>query len=245
MRTGSTWLTGLINDITGQTSRFVNTVDEASQILNTAPCSVMKTHKIIDLDWPALPEEVQVVRVLRNHKDSLLSRILYAKNIRREEGFPVEPEITALYEQHGEISDKEFVTFFLAGCPLALHWLAEIAVMERGDNSRCHTITYEELMRDPVECLLKLAPKLWPAWRDPAAKIRQEVRKASRQGLELRNSYLRRQAIGVGGWEHWLTAEQSEWLDDVFLELRNCGKEYPKLRADGVLEQFQSQAPIR
>lgn len=115
------------------------------------------------------------------------------------------------------------------------NWLAELVVMERGQDERCHTLTYESLMHNPYDVMLELTDCLWPGWTEAADRLEGVVKESIRQGFKQRETFLRRQAVGVGGWETWLTVEQSEKLDALYVKLRALAHEEQTLRWPEIL----------
>lgn len=241
MRTGSTWLVKLLQQISGARGLYVTNGDDALKLIESTPGGVIKSHGIIDIDWPSIPLSVGMVRLVRNYKDSLISRALYTKNIRPSAGEPInEPAMRKLLAELGEVSDQEFIAQFVERCELVEMWLAEIAVMERGSDGRCFTLMYEAMMNNPYDAVAELVDALWPGWADGLIRTRDVVRASLREGLRQRKSFLRNLAVGVGGWEAWITADQSERLDDIFGQLRICALANPSCRWPEVLRAWRA-----
>jgi hypothetical protein len=239
MRTGSTWLVSMLRGIAQTTDTYANSVDEAISIMAKEHVpGIIKAHGIIDRDWNRVPLDVPIVRLTRNFKDSLISRALYVKNIRAAEGESIgESEITELLAELGDASDQEYVATFVDRCSWTEKWLAEIAVMERGDHGRCHTLRYELLMHNPYDVMLELTDCLWPGWTEALERVEPVVKESLRRGIKQRASYLRNQAVGVGGWEAWLSIEQSERLDGLYQKLRLLAHQNPTCRWPEVLSK--------
>ncbi len=242
MRTGSTWMVRMLRDICQAPDRYVSNVEDALQFIKeTNRGGIIKTHDIVDVDWRRLPLHVPIVRITRNFKDSLISRALYAKNIRTSEGGRIEEfELKQLLEEIGEVTDQEFISAFFDRCSLVENWLANIVVMERGHDERCHTLTYEQLMHNPFDVMLELTDCLWPEWTEARERVKTAVKDSIRVGYKERETFLRKLAVGVGGWENWLSVEQSERLDELYWEFRDWAHEYPALRWSEVLTMKNS-----
>jgi hypothetical protein len=248
MRTGSTWLVNLLKMIAQAPHQFVNSVEEALAFMEKREeGAVFKTHGIVDLDWPRVPAGVPMVRIIRNFKDSLISRALYVKNIRTSEGSDIsEPEMRALLAELGTTgSEQEFIRAFMDRCPLVEDWLAEIAVLERGKDKRCLTLMYEALMHNPYDVVAELTEDLWPGWSDAKNRVRDAVRQSIRNGFHQRETFLRSHAVGVGGWETWLSCEQSERLDDLFAKLRGLAGQNPGMRWQEVLQAHRTNQSLQ
>jgi hypothetical protein len=239
MRTGSTWLFNLLLRISGGSNHYVTSIDDALKVVESKPNAVIKTHAIIDIDWPALPAEVSVVRIVRNYKDSLLSRALYVKNIRPKEGEPItESSMRELIAELGDVSTEGFVRAFVERSPLVDQWLAEIAVMERGENNRCLTVMYEGMMFNPYQMMVEIVSTIWPDWDWAITRVESAVKLSIYEGLSQREMFLRNEAVGVGGWENWLTAELSDRLDAKYFELKRLALQHPTLRWHEILKKL-------
>ena len=228
MRTGSTWLVGMLQDISQFPERhFVITAADVCALLGTGDQrGIMKSHEIVDLDWSAMPPQVPIVRVTRNFKDSLISRVLYERNIRPSEGRKItSPEIRELVERFSKESDQLFVHRFLEECSDVTAWLSEIVVIERSWDKRCLSITYESMMHNPYEVMAELTECLWGGWADARARVPGAVRESLRRGFLERKSFLRNRAVGLGGWETYVTCEQSEKLEDLYFSLQTLANE--------------------
>lgn len=229
MRTGSTWLVEMLQGISQFPERhFVTTAREVSALLEAGDRGgVVKSHEIVDLDWQAIPPQVPILRITRNFKDSLISRILYERNIRPSEGLEIKSrEIRELVEALSEETDAVFVRCFLERCRhVVIAWLSEIVVMERTWSDRCLTITYESLMHNPYEAMAELTECLWGRWPVARNRVSGVVRTSLRRGYRQRDSFLRSRAVGVGGWETYLTCELSEKLEDLYFSLQSLARE--------------------
>jgi hypothetical protein len=98
MRTGSTWLVNLLQLISGARGcygEWIGDVLKEVKLAGSRP-TVIKSHGVVDLDWPQVPVQVPLLRIKRNPKDSLISRALYAKNIRTAEGMAMDDELAVL-----------------------------------------------------------------------------------------------------------------------------------------------------
>lgn len=245
MRTGSTWLVHMLREIAEAPDNLnANSVKEVLDLTkHGVGAGVIKTHEVVDLDWPSLPTGVPIVRVTRNYKDSLISRILYAIHIRPREGLPIgETELAELAETLGDATDGEFVNAFIDRSSLPAKWLAEIVVLERGEDQRCISLTYESLMHNPYDTMRHLVSRLWPGWTAGMERVGGAVRNSIRRGFRERETFLRERAIGVGGWETWLTCEQSEKLDSLYFDLRSLGEQERGLRGEAVLERYRQKS---
>jgi hypothetical protein len=240
MRTGSTWLVGLLKGIAAVPDRYVTNAEQVRASMDELKeGAILKTHSIIDLDWPQLPHELSIVRVIRNYKDSLVSRALYVRNIRTREGRGIdEPEIRSLLTELGDASDLEFVRAFVDRCSLVEDWLAEMAVLERGEDERCVTLMYETLMHNPYDALAELTTVLWPGCSEAMSRVTGVVRRSIQEGFNQRDSFLRSRAVGVGGWETLLSWEQSERLDEIYFKMRSIATHHPDSRRHQVLEMY-------
>jgi Sulfotransferase domain len=246
MRTGSTWLVNMLEQI-GQASGFyANNVSEAlAWIGQPTGDGVVKSHGIIDLDWHRLPEHVPLLRITRNYKDSVISRAQYVKNIRPHEGTPVaEAEILALLAELDCPSEHEFIAAFVKQCPLVEDWLAEIVVMERSHSERCLAVMYESLMHNPYDLMLELTEAIWPGWDCAQHRVLPVVKQSLQDGLKKRGSFLRSKAVGVGGWELYLSPDQSERLDDMYLSLREIAISEPEMRWQDVLRLHRAHKVV-
>lgn len=244
MRTGSTWLVRMLRDISQFPERhFVKSAGEVDALLEGGDKGgIIKSHAICDLDWPDLPARILVVRVTRNFKDSLISRVLYDKNIRPSEGRETgEREIREMVEKDGDVSDQEFVRRFVDRRNALKTWLAHIVVMERGRDERCLTLTYESLMHNPYDAMEELTGSLWPDWAEARSRVHATVQSSIRRGFKQRETFMRRQAVGVGGWENWLTREQSERLDALFRSFRRIAEAEKGLRWKQVVERYDEK----
>ena len=239
MRTGSTWLVSLLQQISGLRSWFADTDEDAKRLIATTPNGLIKSHCIIDADWQQFPDRVRILRITRNYKDSLISRALYVKNIRPSEGAAItEPAMIKLIEEMSGSSENEFVSAFVDRCEMVEEWLAEIAVMERGSDERCITMMYEAMMKNPHDAMAELVDALWPGWTDALGRVPDAVRASIRDGFRQRETFLRKLAVGVGGWETWLTADQSERLDELFIKIRAKAHAMPTSRWPEVLQSL-------
>jgi hypothetical protein len=146
-----------------------------------------------------------------------------------------------LLNELGDCSDLEFVQALFDRSNVVWNWLAEIVVMGRGVSERCVTVIYERLMHDPFEMMFELSETLWPGWDEARLRVEQAVRESIRQGYAQRATYLRRQAVGVGGWETWLTREQSERLDHAYQRMRQIAEETPRSRAAEVARIYRTE----
>lgn len=239
MRTGSTWLHSLLVQISGAQNHYVTSIADGLKVIRDTPSGMIKTHAVIDIDWDKVPPEVPIVRIIRNYKDSLISRALYVRNIRPSAGEPItEPAMLELLARIGNATDQEFMTAFIDTSPLVDLWLAEIAVMERGDSERCLTVMYETMMYNPYEMVAEIISVLWPDWTEGLQRVEATVRGSIHQGLNLRKQFQRKQAVGVGGWEAWLTAEQSDRLDARYYALKRLALKHASHRWDEVIQEL-------
>lgn len=241
MRTGSTWLVKLLRQISETRELYVTSVEDAVNLVASTPGGIIKTHGIIDIDWNTVPAGVPIVRIVRNYKDSLLSRALYVKNIRPSAGEPItEPAMRELLAKLGDVTDKEFISAFVDDCSLVHLWLAEIAVMERSTDDCCFTLMYESMMKNPYDVMAELVDALWPGWKEGLARVSDVVRASIREGFRQRETFLRKLAVGVGGWETLLTVDQSERLDDLFFKIRKRAFEMPASRWPDVIKSVKT-----
>ena len=130
----------------------------------------------------------------------------------------------------GDVTDEQFMAAFIDRSPLVKVWLAEIAVMERGESDRCLTVMYETMMHNPFQMMAELVAIIWPEWEHGQNAVESAVRTSLHEGLQQRRQFQRRQAVGVGGWEAWLTAEQSDQLDAMYYDLKRLALKHPELR---------------
>lgn len=233
MRTGSTWLTDMLRDASGVTEvPFVSSVPAVRDAMRKTPAgAVLKTHAIIDLDWPDLPDDLPVIRLTRNYKDSLVSRVLYTTYIRPREGFPLsEAWLSNLLTELGDAPPEAFVEAFVTRSPLLEVWMSEIVAMERGESTRCRSVTYEGLCHNPYDALSDLIAWLRPDCQETQARVFSVVDKALGVGQQQRQSFLRARAVGVGGWENWLTPAQARSLDRLYFDLRERMARNPTMR---------------
>lgn len=210
---------------------FISSAEALNKILETNSAGIIKTHQLIDLDWCHIPAAIPIVRISRNFKDSLISRALYVKNIRVSEGQSInEFEILDILNNFADLSDKEFINELFKSPKLIKKWLAEIVVMERGISPQCHDITYEVFMHNPYQALTYLAEKVWPDCSEMHERIDSVVQQAIREGYQQRKTFLRSNAVGIGGWETWLTYEQSEKIDILYKLIKDIAHAHPLSR---------------
>lgn len=220
VRTGSTRLVRMLRGIAEVPDGFAaNSVEEVLALMrNECGAGVIKTHQVVDLDWPSLPANVPIVRVTRNYKDSLISRIFYATNISPQEGHPTgETELEKLAKRLGDVTEGKFVKAFIDRGSLLEEWLAEIIVLERGDDPGCISIQYESLMHNPHATMRDLVSRVWSGWTFGLERVGGVVQNTIRRGFRECETFLRKKAVGVGGWKTWLTCEQSEMLGSAIL----------------------------
>ncbi len=230
MRTGSTWVHEILVCLVEPARRdFVSTVPEALKIANEAPVTVLKSHALIDVDVPDLHPELHVVRVLRNFKDSLISRALYCRNVRRAENLKNLPDEAAAIERLDGLDTPAFVNAFLRECEAVPRWLEEIVVYERGEFD--HTFYYEMLLHNPHDQFL--------AWANRAGYSRPGLSAAIDSALEQR-SYGKMKAAtspgfvgstGVGQWMAWLDEPVARYLDGLYRNMRSLSEAFPGSRS--------------
>ena len=238
MRTGSTWLVEMLRGIIEVPDNLVaNSIEQIEDLVGNGPAAgIIKSHQIVDLDWAGLSDSLPIVRLTRNYKDSLISRVLYAIHIRPNEGRGVgDDELEDLVDTLGDFTDAEFVNAFFEQCPLVEKWLAEIVVHERGESPQCVTLSYEAMMYNPYDQIRTLIHRFWPESKDIIRRVDETVRNSIRLGYSQRDTFLRRKAVGVGGWETWLTCKQSERIDSLYFELRERAFQKSNLRAEELI----------
>ena len=221
MRTGSTWFVEVMRDILDCADGYAGTVAEANRMIRSTERIVIKTHELHDVHWPEIDPGAHIVRILRNYKDSLISRALYVRHIRTAENYPLsDDEFRDLVPDKAEASDEEVLAAFIDASPLVEAWLREIVLRERGWSDRVLTVLYETLQHNPYDAFAEIVTALWPDWEEGPQRVVPSVRHHLRRGVELRKEIYRSRVVGVGGWERWLTPEQGFRLDELYYRLR-------------------------
>jgi hypothetical protein len=125
---------------------FVPDADAALRVAQTATSCVLKTHGVFVHDVARLAGSLEVIRVLRNYADCLISRALYCRNVRPAEGLDNLPREAEIIEHCAGLDDRAYVNFILFDAEVAARWLDELAHFEMG--AFPYTFIYETLVRD-------------------------------------------------------------------------------------------------
>jgi len=215
MRTGSTLITGSIAIGAGCSGgEAFMSIDQLLSRSNTG--GVVKTHDLnydTFLRYRSLFPNEKVVVCLRNWKDSLISRILYCREIQGEnEG------ILRIRERIFEwrtLSNKEFVKILIANEPeVILDLLRETKrfwMLANCDDPNLVIAVYENLIFNPSEFLKNLLLDL--GLRVDESTFRKILDFASPYYSKRTMPDCFAERMTSGHWFDWITEEQSLWLD--------------------------------
>jgi hypothetical protein len=229
MRTGSTWIYEILLELVEPAQKgFVSKVEEVLAAAETEPSFVLKSHSLIDLDALRLRGKVHTIRVLRNIKDSLISRALYCRNVRPAQGLENDAVEEQIIQNCNGFDDQKFVNVFLAESTVMKRWMEELTVFERGVFDQ--TFYYEMLLHNPRAQLHHWAvrhgfdKKLTLEAIDRALEkwSFSHMRKAMTKGFI--------GSTGVGRWMDWLEAPLSKMLDALYLEQKEIMRRHPDER---------------
>jgi hypothetical protein len=229
MRTGSTWIYEILVELVQPARKgFVSRVEEVLAIVEAEPSFVLKSHSLIDLDVLRLRGMAHTMRVLRNIKDSLISRALYCRNVRPAQGLENEPAEEAIIKSCANASDQEFVNVFLCELNVVKHWMEELVIYERGAFE--HTFYYEMLLHNPRAQL-----QHWIVRNGFEKEITLEAidRALERWSFEQMRKSMTKGFIGstgVGRWMDWLEAPVAKRLDALYLEQKEVARRRPDER---------------
>ena len=220
MRTGSTWVHEVLASmIVPERVDYVSTVTEALTVLESCTSCVLKSHGLADSDIQTLRSKAHCIRVLRNYKDSLISRALYCRNVRPAENEPNSPGEDALIRECAGMTDQQFANAFLTKCPFVQRWIDEIVIFERGTYD--HTFYYEMLLHNPRD--------QFQAWVEKVGLQSVVSVEAIQNALDACSFRTMRKAktpgfvgsTGVGVWMHWLDESLSRDLDRLYFKQRD------------------------
>ena len=220
MRTGSTWIHELLVFLFRPACKdYVDGIDEAQRIFASHASCVLKSHTLTAGRLREIGNDVYGVRVLRNYKDSLISRALYCRYVRPAEGNPNSPGEDRGIQECKDMDDPAFLNSFLEKCPAVDHWIDEIVAFDSGEFD-C-TFYYEMLLHNPLDQL--------SSWLENSGFAECAGDRTVEQALE-ECSFLRmRQAhtpgfvgsTGVGRWMEVLDPRVAKALDRRYYERRN------------------------
>jgi Sulfotransferase domain len=220
MRTGSTWIHKLLVFLFRPACKdYVDGIDEVERIFASHASCVLKSHTLTASRLREIGSEVYSVRVLRNYKDSLISRALYCRYVRPAEGNPNSPEEDRGIQECKDMDDPAFLNVFLETCPAVGQWIDEILVFDSG-NFDC-TLYYEMLLHNPLDQL--------SSWLMSSGFAECAGDRTVEQALE-ECSFLRMRkahtpgfigSTGVGRWMEVLDPQVSRDLDRRYYERRN------------------------
>lgn len=229
MRVGSTWVHEVFIALLRPERRdFVASAEQALAVIESGASCVLKSHRLIDLDLSKLERRLHAIRVLRNFKDSLISRALYCRNTRPREGMNPTREEAAFIKESVGLDDREFVNEFLRRCPVVPRWMEQIVVFERGGFD--YTFYYEMLLHNAPDEFLK-----W--MRAHAVDLPGDSSRLETILGEVSFHRIRRARMagatgwtGVGRWMEWLDERLVLTLDALYLDMRDLAAEWPQLR---------------
>ena len=225
MRTGSTWVHEvLVALLRPRRTDFVSTLKEALLVADAFRHCVLKSHSLVAEHLPELRTLLHTIRVLRNYKDSLISRSLYCRNVRRAEGLKNQPEEDAIIDACAGMSDRDFVNEFLLQSPLIPFWLREIVSFEPGDYD--HTFYYEMLLHNPRDQF-----SAWMQRHDVNATesaLDAALERCAFHRMKVENTPGFIGSTGVGQWMHWLTEPLWRRLDALYLQERSLANRSPR-----------------
>lgn len=219
LRTGSTWVHAVLCDLfQPECVDFVADAEAALQVAQTVASCVLKTHAVFVQDVARLSDELQVIRILRNHVDCLISRALYCRNVRPAEGLDNLPREAEIIRGCAGMEDRAYVNFILSDEEVVVRWLDELAQFERGTFP--YTFRYEALASDPAAEFRK-----WLV----AAGVKRQVSAAALEGALERCSMDRMRAattpgfvgstgVGNAGW--WLEPAVRERLEETWVRVK-------------------------
>jgi hypothetical protein len=134
LRTGSTWVHAVLADLfQPECVDFVPDWESAAAIAGRVQSCVLKTHGVFAHDAARLAGMLEVVRILRDYADCLISRALYCRNVRLAEGLDNLPRESEIIERCTGLEDRAYVNALLGDEEVAGRWLEELALFERGE----------------------------------------------------------------------------------------------------------------
>jgi len=219
MRTGSTWIHEmLIFLLRPRRCDYVERVEEAAAILAASDRCVLKSHSLTARKLREIGAGLYSVRVLRNYKDSLISRALYCRHVRPAEGNANSPEEDRCIHECKDLDDATFVNVFLRECPAVLRWIDEIISFDSGDFD--WTFYYEMLLHNPLDQL--------SSWLTSSGFAEHAGDRTVEQALEACSFSRMREAhtrgfvgsTGVGRWMEILDPRLSKEIDCRYYERR-------------------------
>lgn len=229
-RCGSTWLTRILEGMTGTVCRYVDgralgfrihreSEARAPAVLAAglramAPVEVFKTHDVPSREFDrlcAVLPELRVLTVSRDFKDVLVSRYFYYRYY-----WPDDPTLGALpahlaglFDSMDGLSDREALPLLLASATL-LGWAGEWAAFE-GPFATGHALRvgYEGLLDGSArEAIEAFTGHRMPQVASFAERQRAETIDTGRRGRSRFNRCGR-----SGQWREWFTEEQASRLD--------------------------------
>lgn len=219
MRTGSTWVYEVIVALTRPDRHaFVSTVSDAIRMLDESGSCVLKTHSINGNNLSHLSGRAHSIRVLRNYKDSLMSRALYCRNVRPAEKEPNLPEEEEIIRTCVNLSDKDFVNYFLTTSQSVQRWMEELVAFERGAFD--HTFYYEMLLHNPRDQFLLWLEKNEPLFALDEDDVERALEKRSYEYMQRTKTPGFIGSTGVGLWMQWLSNSLSKDLDRLYYDQR-------------------------
>jgi hypothetical protein len=224
MRTGSTWVHEvLVSMIHPKRRDFVDNVEDLSKALDHAGPCVLKSHSCFDLNTTELSGKVHHICVLRNYKDSLISRALYCRNVRPAEGEVNCPDEEALIHECIALKDRAFVNVFLSNSPLLSRWLKELVVFEQGRFD--HTFYYEMLLHNPRDQFQWWIERHGLQSRFSLQDLDAALDFCSFQRMRTVKTPGFMGSTGVGLWMRWLEEPLSKEIDRHYYRERELARE--------------------
>jgi hypothetical protein len=229
MRTGSTWIYEILLELLrAERSGFVSQLGEVLAAAEAHGSFVLKSHSLIDLDALRLRGKVHTIRILRNIKDSLISRALYCRNVRPAQGLENEEAEEQIIQNCQGFEDQKFVNVFLAEAAVVKRWMEELTVFERGVFDQ--TFYYEMLLHNPRTQLYHWTVRHGFEKEIPLDALDRALEKWSFSNMRQNMAKGFIGSTGVGRWMEWLEAPVVKMLDAMYLEQMEIVRRHPDER---------------
>ncbi|HYF35005.1 MAG TPA: hypothetical protein VD994_06905 [Prosthecobacter sp.] len=206
----------------------MGTAKRALEVMQLGESCVLKSHSIINIDLPALRDFFHSIRILRNYKDSLISRALYCRNVRSAEGAANELAEQKLIDECEGAHDVEFLNIFLSEFENLDRWLEDIVIFERGDFDQ--TFYYEMLLHNPHDQFAAWLEKTGLSSKITLSQLSEALEQCAFQKMRQKKTPGFVGSTGVGQWMHWLEPEVSNDLDSRYFKLRELAARFPTVR---------------
>ena len=229
-RVGSTWVADVLACLTGLSVKPLAIEHELGVTVPQAtvkrivelPDAVYKTHNFTMHDAiPLMEAGIGIVNVQRNFYDTIVSLLLYCKDVRTKQGLDNVPPVQSLIDEFGnELEDDEFINLFIESrdtylreCIRDWHLFAHVV-----SAINAQTINYDDVSGDTMRVVKALQSILPEAPTNEAIKLVKEQCSLGSMKKNYAKGHVRRGQSGA--WQQILDDISATRIKNLVSQIR-------------------------